>query len=107
MSGAFGDMGNLLKQAQQMQRELDRAREELRSAKVEGISGGGAVRCEVNGDGQLQRLQIRPDTLESKDASAIEALVLAAVRDGIDKAQVMREERLARLTGGLNLPGLL
>jgi DNA-binding YbaB/EbfC family protein len=107
MSGAFGDMGNLLKQAQQMQRELDRAREELRGAKVEGSSGGGAVRVEVNGDGQVTRIHIRPETLEAKDAAAVEALVLAAVRDGIDKAQVMREERLARLTGGLNLPGLL
>jgi DNA-binding YbaB/EbfC family protein len=107
MSGAFGDMGNLLKQAQQMQRELDRAREELRSAKVEGSSGGGAVRAEVNGDGQVTRIHIRPEALEAKDASAMEALVLAAVRDGIDKAQALREERLSRLTGGLNLPGLL
>ena len=107
MSGAFGDMGNLLKQAQQMQRELDRAREELRSAKVEGSAGGGAVRVEVNGDGQVQRIHIRPETLETKDAAAIESLVLAAVREGIDKAAALREERLARLTGGLNLPGLL
>lgn len=106
MSGAFGDMGNLLKQAQEMQRELDRAREELRAAKVEGTSGGGAVRVEVNGDGQVQKVHIRPDTLSGQDASVVEGLVLAAVRDGITKAHALREERLARLTGGINLPGL-
>lgn len=106
MSGAFGDMGNLLKQAQEMQRELDRAREELRSARVEGTSGGGAVRVEVDGDGQVQKIHIRPDALASSDAAAVESLVLAAVRDGITKAHALREERLARLTGGINLPGL-
>lgn len=106
MSGAFGDMGNLLKQAQEMQRELDRAREELRVAKVEGTAGGGAVRVEVNGDGQVQKVHIRPDTLDAKDAVLLESLVLAAVRDGIGKAHALREERLSRLTGGLNLPGL-
>lgn len=106
MSGSFGEMGNLLKQAQQMQRELDRAREELRTMKVDGTSGGGAVRVEVSGDGQVNRVQIRPETLQGADVTLIEDLVLAAVRDGIGKAQALREERLSRLTGGLNLPNL-
>lgn len=104
MSGSFGEMGNLLKQAQQMQRELDRAREELRTLKVEGTAGGGAVRVEVSGDGQVNRVQIRPETLQGGDVALIEDLMLAALRDGIGKAQTMREERLSRLTGGLNLP---
>ena len=106
MSGTFGDMGNLLKQAQEMQRELDRAREELRAARVEGTSGGGAVKVEVTGDGQVNRVTIRKDAASSGDAAMLEDLVLAAVRDGISKAQAMRDERMARVSGGLNLPGL-
>jgi nucleoid-associated protein EbfC len=106
MSGTFGDMGNLLKQAQQMQRELDRAREELRTTSVPGTSGGGAVRAEVSGEGMLLRISIRPDVLEGAEPSLIEDLVLAAVRDGITKANALRDERLARVSGGLNLPGM-
>ena len=106
MSGAFGDMGNLLKQAQQMQRELDRAREELRAAKVEGSSGGGAVKVEVSGEGQLNRITIRKDAATGGDVAMLEDLVLAAVRDGITKANALRDERMARVSGGLNLPGL-
>ena len=106
MSGTFGDMGNLLKQAQQMQRELDRAREELRTTVVQGTSGGGVVRVEVSGEGMVQRLSIQPEALESREPALIEDLVLAAVRDGITKANALRDERLARVSGGLNLPGM-
>ncbi len=107
MTGAFGDMGNLLKQAQKMQRELDRAREELRSARVEGSSGGGVVKVEVDGEGQVVRVSIKPEALAGGDASMVEDLVLAAARDGIAKAAALREERLAQVSGGLNLPGII
>jgi DNA-binding YbaB/EbfC family protein len=106
MSGTFGDMGNLLKQAQQMQRELDRAREELRAATVEGSSGGGAVHVEVSGEGQVNRITIRKDAAPGVDIAMLEDLVLSAVRDGIARANALREERLSRVTGGLNLPGI-
>jgi hypothetical protein len=105
MSGTFGEMGNLLKQAQQMQRELDRAREELRKARVEGNAGGGAVRVEVDGEGMVQRVTIQPDA--AGDAKLLEDLVLAAARDALGRAAKLRQERLARVTGGLSLPGIL
>lgn len=107
MTGAFGEMGNLLKQAQQMQRELDRARDELRAARVEGTAGGGAVRVEVNGEGMVQRVRIAPELQSSGDLANLEETVLAAMRDAIQRANALREERLARVTGGLNLPGIL
>ena len=110
MSGTFGEMGNLLKQAQQMQRELDRAREELKAARVEGTAGGGAVRVEISGEGMVLKVHIAPEAAADgtrRDASMLEDLVLAACRDGIQRATALREERLARVTGGLNLPGIL
>lgn len=105
--GGFGDMGNLLRQAQQMQREIDRAREELRTAIVSGSSGGGAVRIDATGEGMIVRVSIRPEAAASGDASMLEDLVLAAARDAVTKANELRQERLARVTGGLNLPGIL
>lgn len=106
MSGTFGEMGNLLKQAQQMHAEMNRAREELRSLVVSGTSGGGAVRIDANGEGMIVRVSIRPDALQGGDAALIEDLVLVAARDAITKANEKNRERMARVTGGLNLPGL-
>lgn len=107
MSGTFGEMGNLLKQAQEMQRELDRARDELRNLRVDGTSGGGVVRVEVSGEGMVLKVHIKPEAVQTGEAALIEDLVLAATRDGLMRAHQMREERLARVTGGLNLPGIL
>ena len=106
MSGSFGDMGNLLKQAQHMQRELDRVREELRNTTVQGTAGGDAVRVEVTGDRRVTGLQISPEAVETGDVAALEDLVLAALRDGMGKAQKLAEESMGRVTGGMNRPGL-
>jgi DNA-binding YbaB/EbfC family protein len=106
MSGAFGDMGNLLKQAQKMQRDLERAREELKAARVEGSAGGGVVRVEADGDGQITQVRIQAEVLAGGEAGMLEDLVLAAARDAFAKATALREERLSQVSGGLNLPGL-
>jgi DNA-binding YbaB/EbfC family protein len=102
MSGTFGDMGNLLKQAQEMHKLLEKAREELRKLTVEGQAGGGAT---VNGEGMLVRIHIQRE-LAAGDPALLEETVLAAVRDALAKAATMREERLSRISGGLSLPGL-
>ncbi len=106
MTGSFGEMGSLLKQAQQMQRDLDRVREELRSRTVEGSSGGGAVRVLVTGDRQIAKVEIADEVVKSGDRALLEDLVLAALRDGTAKASTMAEEAMSRVTGGVNLPGL-
>ncbi len=104
MSGTFGEMGNLLKQAQQMQRELERAREELKTLRIEGRSGGDAVHVEVDGDGVVLKVAIQPDT--GTDARLLSEMVLAAVRDAQSRAAKQREERMGKVMGGLPLPGL-
>jgi hypothetical protein len=100
-------MGNLLAQAQKMQKALDEAREELKSTTVEGTAGGGAVTATVTGDGNVEALHITDEALASSDRRGLEELVLAALRDGHAKAKRVREERLSKVTGGLNLPGLM
>ncbi len=106
MTGSFGEMGSLLKQAQQMQRDLDRVREELRTRTVEGSAGGGAVRVLVTGDRQVAKVEIADEVVAAGDRAMVEDLVLAALRDGVAKAATMAEEAMARVTGGVNLPGL-
>ena len=106
MSGSFGEMGSLLKQAQEMQRELDRVRSELRAKLLEGSAGGGVVKVWVSGDRQVTRIEIAPELIKSGDKAMLEELVLAALRDGIGKATKLAEESLAKVTGGMNLPGL-
>ncbi len=105
MSSAFGDMGNLLKQAQKMQRDLELAREELKSLRVTGTAGGGVVSVDADGDGQILAVRIQPG-IAAGDPSLLEDLVLAASRDAFARAATMRQERLSRISGGLNLPGL-
>ena len=65
MNGAFGDMGSLLKQAQQMQRELDRVREELKTRTVEGTAGGGAVRVTASGDRTVVKVELSAELHKS------------------------------------------
>jgi hypothetical protein len=101
-------MGNLLKQAQQMQREFDRVQAELLEEVVSGAAGGGAVQVEVNGDGQVVGVELSTELtgLGAEAASALETLILTAASDGIARSKELRKERLGRITGGLNLPGL-
>jgi DNA-binding YbaB/EbfC family protein len=106
VTGPLGELGGLLKQAQQMQRDLDRAREQLAAITVEGSAGGGAVRVIVTGDRKVTKVEISPEALAQGDKEMLEDLILAAVRDGIDKASRLAEEALGKITGGLNLPGL-
>jgi DNA-binding YbaB/EbfC family protein len=106
MTGSFGELGSLLKQAQQMQRDLDRVREELRAKTVEGTAGGGAVRVLVTGDRQVVKVEIAPELLQRPDKQMLEDLMLGALRDGIAKATRMSTEALGKVTGGINLPGL-
>jgi DNA-binding YbaB/EbfC family protein len=104
MTGAFGDMGNLLSQAQEMDRRVREALEELGEARIEGSAGGGVVGATVDGLGQLYGVQISEEALRASDRSGIEELVLAATRDAQARAKRQRIERLTQVTGGVQLP---
>ena len=106
MSGSFGEMGSLLKQAQEMQRELDRVRSELRAKTIEGSAGGGMVKVWVSGDRQVTKVEISPEAFKAGDKGQLEDLLLSALRDGLGRATRLAEESLAKVTGGMNLPGL-
>ncbi|MEZ5974103.1 MAG: YbaB/EbfC family nucleoid-associated protein [Planctomycetota bacterium] len=104
MSGPLGDMGNLLAQAQKMQRAMEEAREALENERVTGTTGGGVVQVEMTGSGAILSVSIAPEAYASGRES-LEELVSLALQDGQRKAEALRGKRMGEVTGGLNLPG--
>lgn len=97
----------MLRQAQQLQQRMAELQKELEFATVEASSGGGVVKAVVNGKMKLESLTIEPDAVDPEDIEMLQDLVTAAVNEGVDKAQEMSSRKMAELTGGLNIPGLL
>ena len=100
-------MGNLLKQAQDMQARMTKVQEELAHKTVEGSAGGGMVRVTVNGQFTLTAVKIEPSVISVEEQGMLEDLILAAVNDGMRKAREMAAAEMAKLTGGLKIPGLM
>ena len=97
---------NFLRQAQQLQARLAKAQEELEEMTVEASAGGGAVRAVVTGKLKVQSIHIEPDAVDPDDVQMLEELVLAAVNEGLQKAQDVAQQKMGALTGGLKIPGL-
>ena len=95
-----------MRQAQQLQKNMLKVQAELESATVETSAGGGAVKAVVSGKMKVESLTIDPDAVSPDDVEMLQDLVLAAVNDGLQKAQEMAESRMSGLTGGMNIPGL-
>ena len=96
----------MLKQAQQLQKNMAKVQAELESATVEGSAGGGVVKVVVSGRMTLESLTIDPEAVSEEDVEMLQDLVVAAVNDGLEKAQEMAASRMSAATGGLNIPGL-
>jgi DNA-binding YbaB/EbfC family protein len=106
MAKGFGGMGNLFKQAQEMQAKLARVQEELARKTVEASSGGGMVRVTVNGQLGLSSIKIDPTVVNPEEREMLEDLVLAAVNEGLRMAREMAAEEMSKITGGMKIPGL-
>jgi DNA-binding YbaB/EbfC family protein len=99
-------MGNLLKQAQQLQTKMARLQEELEEKTVEASAGGGMVTVVVNGRQEILSINIEPEVIDPDDQEMLQDLILAAINDGLAKARNMVNEEMGKLTGGLNLPNI-
>lgn len=98
--------GNLAKMAQQMQADMARAEQELTQLRVEGTAGGGAVKAVVTGKRELLSIEIQRDVVDPEDVEMLQDLVLAAVTDALQQAKKAEEDRMARITGGMRIPGM-
>jgi DNA-binding YbaB/EbfC family protein len=106
MAKGIGGMGNLLKQAQEMQSRMAKIQEELAQKTVDGSAGGGMVRVTVNGQLALMAIQIDPTVINPEEKEMLEDLIMAAVNDGTRKAREMASNEMSKITGGLKIPGL-
>ncbi len=98
--------GNIMKEAQKLQERLAAMQEEVANRKVDASAGGGMVTVEVNGKQEILSIKIDREVINPDDSQMLEDLVLAACNEAIRKSKEMVQQELAKLTGGLKIPGL-
>lgn len=98
-----GAIGNLMKQAQKMQADLQKAQEQLAREETIGESGGGLVKVTMNGKHEVRRVEI-DDSLVGDDKEMLEDLVAAAINDAVNRIAEKTQQSLSGLTSGLGLP---
>ncbi len=102
-----GGLGNIMKQAQAMQENMQKAQAELASLEVTGEAGGGMVRLTMTCRHDVKSVQIDPELMgDPEDREILEDLVAAAMNDAVRKVEKTTEDKMAGLTGGLNIPGM-
>jgi DNA-binding YbaB/EbfC family protein len=100
------NFGNIMKQAKKLQERMAQLQDELALKTVEASAGGGMVSVLVNGRHELVSLKIEKEVVNPEDLDMLQDLIIAAVNEGIRKAQEMATAEMAKITGGLSIPGL-
>src|ERR687897_331675 len=101
------DMGQLMKQVQQMQTEMAKAQEQLKDETVEASAGGGMVKVTMTGDMQLREITISPEAIDPEDPELLQDMVTAAVNEALRSAQELAANKMGGIAGlGGGLPGL-
>ena len=103
------NMANIMKQAQKMQEEMQNAQKNLENITVEATSGGGMVKVEATCDMKIKSIKIEPEVFDDNDKEMLEDLVVAAINQVLENAQLKSNEEMQKVTGGMlggmNLPG--
>jgi DNA-binding YbaB/EbfC family protein len=98
------NLGQMMKQAQQMQAKMAELQDKLAESEMTGAAGGGMVQVTMNGKGELRAVKIDPSLLTPADAEVLEDLIVAAANDAKAKVETHVAEEMQKLTGGLALP---
>lgn len=106
MFKGLGNLGALMKQAQEISGRMKGLNDELKARRTKGTAGGGMVEIEVNGLGEVLGCRIDPQLVAQGDGELIEDLVATAVNQAIAKARELHAEAMQSITGNLNMPGL-
>jgi len=102
-----GNMNQMLKQVQKMQQQMLKAQEEVGKMTVEASAGGGAVKVVVTGDRRIQSITLSKEVVDPDDVEMLQDLILAAIGEGMKKAEEMAESEMKKVTGGMpKIPGL-
>ena len=98
------NLGNLMKQAQQMQEKMAEMQARLGDIEVAGAAGGGMVQVTLNGKGEMRRVRIDPSLAKPEDVTVLEDLLVAASNDARVKVEALAQDEMRKITGGLPLP---
>lgn len=99
-------LGDIMREAQRLQAEMQKLQEEAKKKTVEASAGGGMVTVVASGAGELVSIKIEKDVVNPEDVEMLQDLILAASNEALRRAQQMVNEEMSKLTGGLQLPGL-
>jgi DNA-binding YbaB/EbfC family protein len=100
------NLGNIMQQAKKIQERLANIQEEMAARTIEGSAGGGMVTVVANGRQEIVGLKIEPEVVNPEDIEMLQDLVQAAVNDALRKSQEMVQQEMAKVTGGLKIPGM-
>jgi len=98
------NISNMMKQAQQLQKKMTDAQEQLSSIEVEGISGGGLVKVIATAKGEIKRIILDDSVMKTEEKEITEDLIVAAINDAKQKGESATQEKMKEITGGLPLP---
>jgi len=99
-----GNIGNLMKQAQQLQANMQRAQAEIATIEVTGEAGGGMAKVTMSGKHEVRRVVLDPSIVSADDKEMLEDLIAAAINDAVQKVERTTQEKMSSLMGGMNLP---
>lgn len=102
----FGNMGNIMKQAQAMQEQLAKIQEQAGAKTVQGTAGGGMVTVTANGAMEVTAVKIDPEVMKSGDVEMLQDLIIAATGEALRNAKDMMAHEMKSVTGGMGIPGL-
>lgn len=100
----FGDIGKMMKQAQELQSRMAEAQDEIVRLEATGTSGGGLVSVTVTGKGELKALRVDPSLMKPEEAEIVEDLIVAAFSDAKNRVDALVADRMQAVTGNLPLP---
>jgi DNA-binding YbaB/EbfC family protein len=106
MKGFSGGMGQLMKQANQMQLRMKKAQDEIAKMEFDGSSGGGAVKVKVNGDNKILKMEISEEVMKAGDVEMLQDLIMTATNDALKTAKETSAKEMEKITGGMNIPGM-
>ena len=99
-------MGDMMKQFGKMQEKMEEMQKELEASRLEGSAGGGVIKVVANGKGEILEMKINPEVVNPNEIEMLQDLVMAAVNQARQKAEELMKQNLAKITGGLKIPGL-
>lgn len=105
--GGGGSMQKQLQQMQAMQKRMEALQAEIEEKEMTTTAGGGAVTVTVNGKKEITKLELKPEIVDPDDIEMLQDLIMVAVNEGIRQIEEMANSEMGKLTGGLNIPGLL